>query len=130
MLETLYTLQNVLFPEQDLKSRRLCSRLGFDEDCLRFEAEGIVNSEEKEIVYTFWLERLEDLADEMRPETKRPRGRLGEWLHGKSNPRYTLLATLISVLIAILIGLAALAVAIVQTWISYMAWKHPVAQVS
>lgn len=59
-------------------------------------------------------------------ENQRPRGGMAAWLEQKSKARHVMLATLIGVIIAVALGMLGLVVAIIQTWISYQAWKHPV----
>ncbi|KAB8698118.1 hypothetical protein FH972_026368 [Carpinus fangiana] len=128
ILETLRTLQKVLFPQEDQKCRSflhsLCSRYDFDRDCQRFEWTALRNEDEKDLSYRYWLERLEDLKQEL--ENPRPKGLLEEWLERRSHPRYVMLATLVGVIIAIVLGAAGLAVSSYQAWIAYNAWKHPV----
>jgi hypothetical protein len=128
-LETLDSIQKVLFPLSDPKSYSLLLSLTstsyFDPDSL-FESTSIRNPEEKEIAYNYHGARLADLYEEL--ENPSPRGWLEKWLERRSGARYVMMATLGGVAIAILLGIASLAVGIYQAWLNYQQWKHPVGQ--
>jgi hypothetical protein len=128
-LETLETLQKVLFPLSDTKSRSLLQSLVstsfLDPDCLRFEAASIRDVDEKEISsFQYFGPRLADLYEEL--EHPKPHSGMEKWLERRSGARYVMLATLTGVIIAIFLGIAALAVSGYQAWIGYQAWRHPV----
>jgi hypothetical protein len=129
-LEVLDSIQKLLFPLNDSKSRALLMSLtskakgAFDPDCLRFESSSIRRPEEHKISYYYLGERLMDLYSEL--DDPRPRGGLARWLERRSRPRYVMLTTLAGVMIAVLLGLAGLIVSIFQTWVTYQSWKHPV----
>lgn len=78
---------------------------------------------EDDIEFKYFGSRMSELLEEI--ENPAPDGLLEKWLERKSGARYLMLATLIGVLFAVLLGILALAVAIIQTYISYQAWKHP-----
>lgn len=128
MLESLDSIQKILFPLTDQKSKALLLSLtfrsSFDPDCLRFESTTIRNSEEKDITYRYFGGHLADIYAEL--ENPTPRGWLYEWLERKSGARYVMLATLIGVMIAVVLGMAGLAVGGYQAWVSYQQWQHPV----
>jgi hypothetical protein len=127
-LEALDSVQKVLFPLSDAKSRALLQSLvstaSFDPDSLRFESTTIRSADEKEISYHYFGARLADLYEEL--ENPQPRGWIEKWLERKSGARYLMLATLIGVLIALILGFASLGVSSYQAWVGYQAWKHPV----
>ncbi|KAI9794815.1 MAG: hypothetical protein M1816_002943 [Peltula sp. TS41687] len=127
-LETLDSLQKILFPLADPKSSSLLFSLTssstFDPDCLRFESTAIRDDDEKDISYYYLGARLADLYDAI--EKPKPRGRIEKWLERKSGARYVMLATLMGVIIAILLGMASLGVSGYQTWLTYQQWQHPV----
>jgi hypothetical protein len=129
-LEILDSIQDLLFPLTDPKSRKMLQSLtsardgSFDPDCLRFDSSLIRRADEKFVPYYYLGERLMELHAE--GEDPRPRGKIWRWLERRSRPRFVMLATLAGVIIAILLGLFGLAVQIYQTWITYQAWKHPV----
>lgn len=130
VLEVIESIQDLLFPLTDPKSLALLQSLTskksgfFDPDCLRFDFSSIRRVDENFVSYYYFGGRLLDLYSEL--ENPRPRGGLARWLERRSQARYVMLATLVGVLIAVLLGLAALAVTIFQTWITYQSWKHPV----
>ena len=76
-------------------------------------------------MYIHFGGRLADLYEEM--EHPSPVGPFQKWLERKSGSRYVMLATLIGVIFAVLLGILSLAVSTSQTYITYQAWKHPVA---
>ncbi|KAI9763202.1 MAG: hypothetical protein M1839_006576 [Geoglossum umbratile] len=127
VLETLDSIQKILFPLSDPKSRSLLLSLtstsSFDPDSLRFESASIRTAEEKDIKYHYFGGRLVDLHEEL--ENPKPRGWIGKWLERRSGARYVMLATLTGVLIAVSLGIASLAVGIYQAWLGYQQWQHP-----
>jgi hypothetical protein len=126
-LETLDSLQKILFPsDPDSQSllRSLVSNSSFDPDCLRFESAANRSDDEKEIEYHYFGARLADLYEEI--ENPRPRGLVEKWFERRSGTRYVMMATLVGVITAVILGMAGLAVAIFQAWVSYQQWKHPV----
>ena len=127
-LETLDSLQKVLFPLSDLKSRSLLLSLtstsSFDPDSLRYEFTAIRNHDEKDIAYHYWGTRLADLYEEL--ENPTVRGSFEKWLERRSGARYVMFATVIGVMIAILLGMASLAIGSYQAWVGYQQWKHPI----
>jgi hypothetical protein len=126
-LEVLDSIQKILFPLDDPKSRALLGTLtstsGFDPDCLRFESSSIRTAEEKDIAYYYFGARLSELYSEM--ENPTPRG-IEKWFERKSGARYVMMATLVGVVIALLLGFMSLAVSIYQAWVGYQQWQHPV----
>ncbi|KAI3551782.1 hypothetical protein CABS03_09137 [Colletotrichum abscissum] len=126
-LETLDSLQNILFPldkESRAFLRSLVSKASFDPDCLSLGYRPYLRDSERDIRYHYWGSRLMDLYDEL--ENPRPRRPIYVWLERRSKARHVMLATLIGVIIAIILGIMGLVVGIFQAWISYQAWKHPV----
>ena len=128
VLECLDTVQKILFPLSDAKSRTLLQSLTtrslFDPDCLRFESVAIRNPDEKDIKYYYFGARLADLYDEL--EHPRPRGWLQKCIERRSGARYTMMATLAGVLFALVLGMAGLAIGGYQAWVGYQQWQHPV----
>ncbi|KAH8891274.1 hypothetical protein GQ53DRAFT_648927 [Thozetella sp. PMI_491] len=129
VLETLDSVQDILFPLSEPKSKRLLKSLVFscsmDPDVSNFEFSSIRNSGEEKIRYVYLADRLSDLYNEL--QNPRPRGWLERQMERKSGARYILMATLIGVVFAVVLGMLSLAVTSYQTWISYQAWQHPVA---
>jgi hypothetical protein len=101
------------------------SKHGLDPDCLTFEPSSYRLDHEREApAYRYLDSRLVDLYEEM--ESPTPRGILERWLERKSGARYLMMATLGGVFIAITLGALGLAVGILQAWIGYQAWQHPI----
>jgi len=100
-------------------------RQGFDRECLQWESDAIRKSREEHISYLCFGERLKELYEEL--ENPTPRGMFEEWLQRRSGSRYMMLATLIGVMFAVFLGILSLAVSAVQAYVSYQAWKHPIA---
>ncbi|KAH8587049.1 hypothetical protein B0O99DRAFT_39470 [Bisporella sp. PMI_857] len=126
-LEVLDSIQKILFPMNDTKSRAflgsLISKSGFDPDTSRFESVEIRTAEEKNISYYYFGARLSELFDELQNPT--PRG-MEKWFERKSGARYVMMATLVGVAIAVLLGIASLTVSSYQAWLGYQQWQHPV----
>ncbi|PHH79457.1 hypothetical protein CDD82_2376 [Ophiocordyceps australis] len=124
-LEVLDSIQNILFPlDSDSEGilRDLVYRQSFDPDCLRYDwADG----GEGDFSYIHFGGRLMDLFEEQQNPT--PRSILEKWFQRKSGARFMMMATLVGILIAITVGLLGLAVSIIQAWLAYQAWKHPIA---
>jgi len=132
VLKVLDSLQTVLFPLSEPKSKRLLQSLvdkcSLDPDIVNFEYSSIRNIGEENIPYVYLADRLSDLYNEVR--NPRPRGWLERQIERKSGARYMMMATLIGVMITVLLGIVSLAVSSVQTWIAYQAWKYPVMSTS
>lgn len=128
-LEILDSLQNLLFPLHDKKSRNLLRSLvrsrhtAFDPETLNFDYTSIRNPDEQSVGYVYLAERLSTLCSEL--EDPEPRTRLDKILQRKSKDRHVMAATLVGVLIALLLGVASLALSAYQTYIAYQAWQHP-----
>ena len=129
-LETLTTLQTILFPLTEPKSKALLLSLtstttqNFDTDVLRYDSSSIRNPANPEpIPYHYFGSRLGDLYEEMVNPT--PRG-MEKWFERRSGARYVMMATFGGVLLAIFLGMASLALGGYQAWIGYQQWQHPV----
>ncbi|KAI0974901.1 hypothetical protein F4678DRAFT_421199 [Xylaria arbuscula] len=130
LLEVLDSTQRILFPISDAKSRKLLRSLisdsdySFDPETERFELSTVCNPGEENIPYVYFANQLEELFQES--QSPRPRTWLEKQMQRRSGARYMMLATLIGVLFAVLLGVLALILSAIQTWIAYQAWKHPV----
>ncbi|CVL02939.1 uncharacterized protein FPRN_00186 [Fusarium proliferatum] len=128
VLEVLDSVQGILFPLSDPRSKKLLrsliSKCSFDPDILNFEVSSVRRVGEESVPYVYLADRLADLYNEL--QTPRPRGWLRQSMQRKSGARHVMMATLIGVIFAVLLGIPSLAVSSYQTWIAYQAWKHPV----
>lgn len=81
--------------------------------------------EQKEAqAWEYWGSRLLNLYEEL--ENEKPHGAWDAWVERYSKSRHAMFATIVGILVAIALGMVSLVVAVVQTWISYKAWKTPV----
>jgi len=130
VLEVLDSLQAVLFPLTDKKSRRLLNSYTssgmFDPDMEKFEFGAIRNIGEEHgtIPFLYLADRLSELYAMV--QNPPPQGWLESRLERWSGNRYMMLATLIGVVFAVFLGMLSLVVSSYQTYIAYQAWKHPV----
>ncbi|KIN02949.1 hypothetical protein OIDMADRAFT_71173, partial [Oidiodendron maius Zn] len=108
-LETLGSLQEVLFPYGDIDSHRclkfLSSSSGIDQDCLIPNSEGSRRSDEKNVRYTYWGPRMRILLDEL--ENPSPRGLQQRW-ERISKQRHMMQAAVIGIMVTVLLGLLSL----------------------
>ncbi|PFH57468.1 hypothetical protein XA68_15031 [Ophiocordyceps unilateralis] len=126
-LEALDSVQKILFPfDSDSEGilRDLVSRQSFDPDCLRYDCAGYRREGEEDITYSYFGGRLMDLFEEQQDPT--PHSILEKWFQRRSGARFMMMATFVGIFIAIILGVLGLAVSIVQAWLAYQAWKHPV----
>ncbi|KAK7430683.1 hypothetical protein QQZ08_002727 [Neonectria magnoliae] len=126
-LETLATIKDVLFPDDEVSQsmlRTLVSRAKFDPDIAR-----IVDSPPSQpgtnepMIYQYWGSRLLDLYDEL--ENPTPRGYFQKWLERKSGARHAMMATLIGLFVAVMLGALTLVVSVFQAWVAWQQWRHP-----
>lgn len=128
-LETLATLQEVLFPLRDAKSKALLLSLtstttqNFDTDILRFDLVTIRDRNHPEpLSYHYFGSRLADWYEEM----TNPTPRMERWFERRSGAIYVMMATIAGVFLPIFLGMASLALGSYQAWLSYQQWQHPV----
>ncbi|TQV93213.1 hypothetical protein V2A60_010352 [Cordyceps javanica] len=128
LLETLSSIQQILFPPSDRRSRRLLQSLivsaGCDPDAARYESAAIRRPGDGTAVrYIYWAARLEDLHEEM--QNPQPDGWLDRLLERKSRQRHAMCVTVAGLVVALLLGVGSLAAGIFQAAVAYLAWKHP-----
>ncbi|MCJ1332111.1 hypothetical protein MMC10_008803 [Thelotrema lepadinum] len=129
-LEILDSTQKLLFPCNSRKSFALLKHLvhkhGLDASILSFESGSIRAraSRETEPSYQFLARRIMDLYEELQNPT--PRGRFEQWLERRSGARYAMMATMIGVAFAVFLGFLSLGVSVLQAWIAWQTWKHPI----
>jgi hypothetical protein len=128
-IEALDSIQKVLFPLTDPKSKELLLSLtststgNFDTDILRYDSVSIRKPDEHTAQYHYFGARLGDLHHELMNPT--PRG-FEKWFERNSGARSVMMATISGVVFAILLGLLGLGLGGFQAYTGYMAWKHPV----
>lgn len=128
-LEVLDSIQKILFPLTDSKSKKLLlsltstSTCNFDTDILRYDSVSIRNPDEHLVPYRYFGTRLADLHQELVNPT--PRG-FEKWFERNSGARFVMMATIAGVIFAIFLGLLSLGLAAFQSYVGYMAWKYPV----
>ncbi|KAI0403226.1 hypothetical protein F4802DRAFT_572772 [Xylaria palmicola] len=128
MLETIDSLQGILFPVASKKARRLLDRLvaaeQWDPEIKIYDFGTIRNREEDIIPYFHLADRLSELHNAL--QNPPPRGWLERQIERRTTDRYMMKATLAGVAFAVLLGILSLIVSTYQAWISYQAWQHPV----
>lgn len=103
----------------------MISKSSFDPECLKLHSDSYRRPDEQQIKYRYLSSRLMELYEAIL--NPRPRGLLEKWAERRSGARYVMIATLIGVIIAVILGLLGLIVSVFQAWVSYQAWKYPVA---
>lgn len=103
--------------------RTLVAKDVFDKDMLQLESRDLRRPHEVKGDFHYLASKLRDLQEEI--ENPTPRGFFEKWFERRIAQRYFMMATLGGLLVAILLGLLGLGVGIFQSWVAYMAWKHP-----
>ncbi|KAK2005806.1 hypothetical protein LZ32DRAFT_545307 [Colletotrichum eremochloae] len=128
LLEVLESLQGVLFPLTDKKSRKLLRSYvesgAFDPAIQHFEFGSIKNKGEEVVPFFYLASRLDELHQELLDPS--PRGWLERQFERRSGSRYMMMATMVGVFFAVFLGFLALVVSSYQTYIAYQAWQHPI----
>lgn len=127
LLETLDSLQSILFPRIDPKSARFLEELvdmkgsTFDKDCLLDD--GFIRQMPWNFEYRFWGSRLLRLHELV--ANPKPRHRMGQWLQRHTSDRNALYVAILGLFLSAFFGFLSVVIGIVQTWIAWQAWKHP-----
>ncbi|KAF5672573.1 hypothetical protein FHETE_3707 [Fusarium heterosporum] len=128
LVETLYTLQGILFPSLDKKSgdvlNALIRRDGFDPECAQYEGYKIFSEPPEHFQYVYWGKRIAQLHELVK--SRPPRNKAEKWFQQKTSERNALLIALLALFISIFVGILSIILGAVQVWIAWMAWKHPV----
>ncbi|KAK1850818.1 uncharacterized protein CCHR01_06565 [Colletotrichum chrysophilum] len=129
LVETLYSIQEVLFAAHDIKSGRILKKLisprhgKFDPECYQYDALDLDVQPPEGFSYIYWGKRLTALRELF--DKKPPRNRLEKWLQRQLSERNAFLVALVALLISIVVGIISIGLSAVQVWIAWMAWKHP-----
>ncbi|KAK6523397.1 hypothetical protein TWF281_001377 [Arthrobotrys megalospora] len=126
-LETLDTIQRILFPLADAESKTLISSListsYWDPECEKIPSTLYLGPEEVDVRYHYFGNRLLELYEEV--SDPGPQTTMGKWLDRKKSSRHVMMATLTGVVIAIILGILTLGVSGYQAWLGYQQWQHP-----
>ncbi|OCK75288.1 hypothetical protein K432DRAFT_409162 [Lepidopterella palustris CBS 459.81] len=128
LVETLHSLQAVLFPIMDDKSAdiltALIRKIGFDSDCNQYDGYMRFKEPPEDFIYQYWGERLARLEELIM--RRDPRNKMERWFRWHTTDMNFLVVALLALAISIVVGLITITVTCVQTWIAWQAWKHPV----
>ncbi len=127
LVETLYSIQAVLFPSIDPDSAQILDELidkrDFDPDCAEYEGYKLFRDPPPDFKFVYWGERMAHLQNLM---TRRPpRNKLERWFHRHGNEGNAFFIALLALSISIIVGLISIGFNCVQIWITWMAWKYP-----
>ncbi|KAK4445220.1 hypothetical protein QBC34DRAFT_165136 [Podospora aff. communis PSN243] len=126
LVETLYTLQAVLFPPIDPGSAQileeLIERRGFDPECAEYEGYKVFRDPPASFQFVYWGDRMAHLHQLM---TRRPpRNQLERWFNRHSTEGNALFIALLALFISILVGIVSIALNCVQIWMTWYTWKY------
>jgi hypothetical protein len=125
LLETLHSLQCILFPPVDEKSSRFLENIvrdaksGFDPDCLLYE--GYTRSVPENFEYRYWGNRLAKLHQLV--TNPKPSHRLSQWIQRHASERNALFVAILSLVLSALFGFLSVVLGILQAWLAYESWK-------
>ncbi|KAL8318494.1 hypothetical protein RB597_005670 [Gaeumannomyces tritici] len=139
LLETLHSLQDIIFPSIDDVSADMLDRLikrergAFDAECANYEGYKLFGSRVSGgggdtpagFIYLYWGKRLTELHGLL--DCRLPRNKLERWLYQQSSDGNALFVALAALLISIIVGVLAILLSVAQLVIAYLAWKNPVA---
>ncbi|KAF9878521.1 hypothetical protein CkaCkLH20_04013 [Colletotrichum karsti] len=129
LVETLHSVQSILFPSIDRKSVPILDDLianqdtAFDRECADYDGYGLFQEPPAGFSYLYWGDRLALLHELV--ISRPPRNKLERWLHRQSNEGNALFIALVALLISIFVGILSIGIGAVQIWIAWMAWKYP-----
>lgn len=128
LVETLHSLQSVIFPPTDSKSIRLLEQLiktrGFDPKLAEYDGYSFFMEAPESITYKYWGERISTLQNLF--EQRLPRNNFERWFNWQANDGNAFFIALLALLISIIVGIVSIIISALQTWIAWQAWKHPV----
>ncbi|KAK3896782.1 hypothetical protein C8A05DRAFT_39667 [Staphylotrichum tortipilum] len=128
IIETLHSIQTILFHFSDHRSSRILERLitkqGFDDDCAQIHGYKMSADDGDMMEYRYWGERLAALQAFMRERP--PRNGFERWIKWQTSESNAFALALAALLISVVVGFLGLAVAALQTWIAWEAWTAPV----
>jgi hypothetical protein len=92
-----------------------------DPDSLAYD--GLIREIPAEFQYRYWGSRLVKLHNLVL--SPKPQNRIGQWVQSHTSERNALYVAIIGLFLAVFFGFLGVVISIIQTWISYQAWKHP-----
>ena len=125
LLETLYSLQCILFPPVDEKSSMFLESIvkdanpGFDPDCLLYE--GYTRPVPENFEYHYWGNRLVRLHQVV--TNPKPRHRISLWIQRHASERNALFVAILSLVLSAFFGFLSVVLGLLQVWLSYQSWK-------
>ncbi|KAF7917219.1 uncharacterized protein EAE98_010324 [Botrytis deweyae] len=128
LLETLYSLQCILFPPTDEKSSRFLENIiqeaeaSFDPDCLLYE--GYNRPVPENFEYHYWGDRLAKLNHLV--THPRSSHRIGQWIQRNASERNALFVAILSLVLSAFFGFLSVILGMFQAWVAYMSWKAQV----
>lgn len=126
MVETLRSIQYLLFPYEDLKSTKILDQLiqrdGFDAECAEYDDYALDGLDEDK--YLYWGQRIAALHKVI--DNRPPRNSLERWLQRHDTERNVLFFALVGLSIWTIVSIIRIGLLAVQIWVSYEAWQHPV----
>ena len=130
LVETLYSLQSIVFPADDPISYGILDKMikkrGFDPESREYKGYKLFPELPTGFAFVYWGERLAQLHDLQ--ATRPPRNKLERWFQRQSSEGNALFVAMIALVISILVGVISVALGAAQLGISWMAWKYPVSQ--
>ncbi|KAF2420308.1 hypothetical protein EJ08DRAFT_550934, partial [Tothia fuscella] len=128
LIETLHSLQSIIFPSTDGRSRLLLEQLIrrklFDSECAEYDGYRRFRGLPEDFTYKYWGDRIVKLNEVMARRV--PRNKFSRWLYWQTSDGNALMIALLALLITIVLGVLSLGVACFQTWIAWQAWRSPV----
>lgn len=126
VVETLRSIQYLLFPYEDLKSTKILDQLiqrdGFDAECAEYDDYALDGLDEDK--YLYWGQRIAALHKVI--DNRPPRNSLERWLQRHDTERNVLFFALVGLSIWTIVSIIRIGLLAVQIWVSYEAWQHPV----
>ncbi|KAK4150858.1 hypothetical protein C8A00DRAFT_36506 [Chaetomidium leptoderma] len=128
LVETLHSIQAILFHFDDSKSRPILKRLiaknGFDSDYGNAEGYKMFDDVIHDLEYKYWGERLAVLHGFTRERP--PRNKFERWMRWQASESNAFAVALAALLISVVVGILGLGLAAFQSWVAWKAWKDPV----
>ena len=128
LVETLHSLQAIMFPPTDSKSAHILEQLikkkGFDPVLAEYDGYSVFLEPPEGFRYRYWGDRISSLHDQL--EQRPPRNKLERWFNWQANDGNALLVALFALLITIVTGVITIIISALQTWVAWQAWKYPI----